>query len=121
MSLYHQSRQEILRQKGQVARQDEHARCRGRVNCRVQTAEGTRAFDAIVNHRHAVLGVPGVVVGHDQNPIDEGTKEGKLPLENGRGTDLKGGFVTASEAPRASAREDSRAPHAAIAGLLKGS
>jgi hypothetical protein len=67
------------------------------------------------------LGVPRVVVGHDQNPIDEGTEEGQLPLENGRGTDLKGGLVTASEAPRASACEDSRAPHAAIAGLLKGS
>jgi hypothetical protein len=116
----HQLRQKLVRQERQVACENQGAGCSGGINCRIETAKGTGAFDAVADDGYPVAGVPGVV-GHDQNPIDEGTEEGKLPLENSRGTDPKGGFVAASEAPRTSAREDSRAPHAAIAGVLKGS
>jgi hypothetical protein len=116
----HQLRQKLVRQERQIACENESAGCSGGINCRIETAKGTGAFDAVADDGYPVAGVPGVV-GHDQNPIDEGTEEGKLPLENSRGTDPKGGFVAASEAPRTSAREDSRAPHAAIAGVLKGS
>jgi hypothetical protein len=118
--LGHQSRQKIHRQKWQIARQDERARRARRINCRVKTTKSPGPFHAVGDHGHAMSGVPRVI-GHNQNALNEGTEESKLPLENSRGTNLKGGFVAASKAPRASAREDSRAPHAAITVVLKGS